>query len=790
MSWLLDLLVDAVKEMVSQFIIDMMGLITDVFTDLLSCNLSLFEELFSVVGSLYQNVIVPMGIALLLMILIWQLFKSMFGKVGINAEEPIELIGRSSICLFFVVASKPVINYILKIAGTPYQWVIGTDIKVQSFSEYVTALEGITAPLGLGTISIAILMLIMQFVVAWNYFKMLFIITKLYVLLGVFSYTAPLAFATGGSKSTNNILASWSKMFGGQVVLIILNAWCLKMFLSGYGNMMASSYGFTKFFVATLCLVGFCKITFKLDSYMAALGVNLGRPSPGMGALGAAMAAQRIFSQAGRAFSGTDGSGNGTGSSTNMGNLGSANGFTEPTGPIPMNPSGGNEVDIESLFWGGDFDTEYPEKHETAAGDTKSMNASNTASANVLDELGIRANGTETSGTSYASGTIENEATSSSEIEPVMESDDFVESEGTVMDLNTGSLPEYQEASGREAVSSEGVTTNETMEDGFSEALSSGSSLGEMENPGEPNFPDGKTTARSDPMSFEEQPFEGASAFNSDNGIMAELGEYPASETGMGPSDYAMETDLGGGIGNKRQEEGRNIPSDGKGERPYSASGFESDVSGSLNGRYSGSDENVAGENGDFFASSADLGILDAVSGNESVHASPDTEVSCANSFSEEVGNASGNVSDVPKMETPTYSDSGISGNIESEQQVTNMGESSAQSAESGDLGNYSTTGDFAIDGLNGINEPEESYIQEPDEYLEQDNLDPIEEANDSFTLPEEINGMEEIQTEDAQMPMNMELLRNPHRIREIPKSRSELRGQKQGDRDTGRLED
>ena len=790
MSWLLDLLVDAVKEMVSQFIIDMMGLITDVFTDLLSCNLSLFEELFSVVGSLYQNVIVPMGIALLLMILIWQLFKSIFGKVGINAEEPIELIGRSSICLFFVVASKPVINYILKIAGTPYQWVIGTDIKVQSFSEYVTALEGITAPLGLGTISIAILMLIMQFVVAWNYFKMLFVIAERYVLLGVFSYTAPLAFATGGSKSTNNILASWAKMFGGQVVLIILNAWCLKMFLSGYGNMMASSYGFTKFFVATLCLVGFCKITFKLDSYMAALGVNLGRPSPGMGALGAAMAAQRIFSQAGRAFSGTNGSGNGTGSSTNMGNLGSANGFTEPTGPIPMNPSGGSEVDIESLFQSGDFDTEYPEKHETAAGDTKSMNASNTASANVLDELGIRANGTETSGTAYVSGTIENEATSSSEIEPVMESDDFVESEGNVMDLNAGSLPEYQEASGTEVVSSEGVTPNETMEDGFSEALSSGSSLGEMENPGEPNFPDGKTTARSDPMSFEEQPFEGASAFNSDNGIMAELGEYPASETGMGPSDYAMEMDLGGGIGNKSQEADRNTSSEEKGELSYSASGFESDVSGSLNGRYSGSDENVAGENGDFFASSADLGILDAVSGNESVHANPEMDVNGANSFSEEAGNVSGNMSDVPQMETPIYSNSGISGNIESEKQLTNMGEPFAQEAEAGGYGNYSTTGNSAVDSFTGTNESEDSFIQKPDEYLEQDNLDLIEEANDSFTLPEEINGMEEIQTEDAQMPMNMELLRNPHRIREIPKSRSELRGQKQGDRDTGRLED
>lgn len=258
----------------------------------------------------------------------------------------------------------------------------------------------------------------------------------------------------------------------------------------------------------------------------------------------------------------------------------------------------------------------------------------------------------------------------------------------------------------------------------------------------------------------------------------------------MGTSDYAMETDLGGGIGNKRQEEGRNIPSDGKGERSYSASGFEADVSGHLNSKYSGSDKNTAGENGASFDSRADFGILDAVSGNESVHANPEMDVNGANSFSEEAGNVSGNMSDVPQMETPIYSNSGISGNIESEKQLTNMGEPFAQEAEAGGYGNYSTTRNSAVDSFTGTNESEDSFIQKPDEYLEQDNLDPIEEANDSFTLPEEINGMEEIQTEDAQMPMNMELLRNPHRIREIPKSRSELRGQKQGDRDTGRLED
>ena len=135
MSWLLELLVDAIREMCSQFIVDMMELITNMFTELLSCNLSLFEELFSVVGSLYKNVIVPTGIAILLMILVWQLFKSMFGgKAGVNAEEPIELICRLAISLFLLAGSKPLVDYILRIAGTPYQWVVGTKVKVASFS--------------------------------------------------------------------------------------------------------------------------------------------------------------------------------------------------------------------------------------------------------------------------------------------------------------------------------------------------------------------------------------------------------------------------------------------------------------------------------------------------------------------------------------------------------------------------------------------------------------------------------------------------------------------------------
>lgn len=338
MSWLIELLIEGVREICSQFLVDMMDLLTNTFTEVVSCDLSLFEDLFGVVKDLYENAILPFGVAILLLILVWQLFKTMFGRGGVTAEDPVELVCRSCICLFFVIFARPLANYILSVAGTPYQWVAGTEIEVESFSDFVNTLDVLSAGLGISTLSITILMLIMQFVVAWNYFKMLFIIAERYVLLGVFSYTSPLAFATGGSKATNNILASWAKMFGGQVVLIIMNAWCMKMFLSGYGNLMATGLGFTQFFIATLCLIGFCKIAYKLDSYMAALGVNLGRPSNGIGAMGLMMAASRLFSHASGAFSGMGSSSAENGTAPNNGE-GDAN-MAEGNGPIPMSPGG------------------------------------------------------------------------------------------------------------------------------------------------------------------------------------------------------------------------------------------------------------------------------------------------------------------------------------------------------------------------------------------------------------------------------------------------------------------
>lgn len=88
--------------------------------------------------------------------------------------------------------------------------------------------------------SVALIALILVLILAWNYIKLLFEAAERYILLGVIVYTAPMAFATGASQSTSNIFKSWCRMFGGQIFLLLMNAWCLRLFTSMVGSFLAN----------------------------------------------------------------------------------------------------------------------------------------------------------------------------------------------------------------------------------------------------------------------------------------------------------------------------------------------------------------------------------------------------------------------------------------------------------------------------------------------------------------------------------------------------------------------
>lgn len=104
-----------------------------------------------------------------------------------------------------------------------------------SFNSVLLTIIGVCANGG-----VALIVLILTLILAWNYIKLLFEAAERYVLLGVLVYTAPVAFAMGASQSTANIFKSWCRMFGGQIFLLLMNAWCLRLFLTMVGTFISN----------------------------------------------------------------------------------------------------------------------------------------------------------------------------------------------------------------------------------------------------------------------------------------------------------------------------------------------------------------------------------------------------------------------------------------------------------------------------------------------------------------------------------------------------------------------
>lgn len=121
---------------------------------------------------------------------------------------------------------------------TPYSWIVDASLPPIEFASFASVLTVIVGTLASGSVSLIVL--ILTIIVAWNYIKLLFEAAERYIMVGVLIYTAPMAFATGASESTSNIFSAWGRMLGGQLFLLVMNAWCLRLFVSMVGGFIAN----------------------------------------------------------------------------------------------------------------------------------------------------------------------------------------------------------------------------------------------------------------------------------------------------------------------------------------------------------------------------------------------------------------------------------------------------------------------------------------------------------------------------------------------------------------------
>ena len=230
-------ILDSIVEWIATQVMNLLDMITGSVLGALGCDMSTFLRYFPAAETLY-DVFVAIAIGFILLNLVWQLFKNFGVGIGLSAEDPAKLAIRSVVFIFLAYFSDDIIAIILDIAGTPYSWVVDASLPSLDFASFGSVLTVIVGCVASGSVSLIVLILLL--VLGWNYIKLLFEAAERYIMVGVLAYTAPVAFATGASENTSNIFKAWCRMLGGQLFLLIMNAWCLRLFVSMVGSFLAN----------------------------------------------------------------------------------------------------------------------------------------------------------------------------------------------------------------------------------------------------------------------------------------------------------------------------------------------------------------------------------------------------------------------------------------------------------------------------------------------------------------------------------------------------------------------
>lgn len=230
-------ILDGIVDWLATQIMNLLDLITSSVLGALGCDMSTFKRYFPAAATMYE-IFVWIGVGLLLLNLVWSLFKNYGAGLDVETEDPVKLLFRSGIFLLCIWYADDIVNMALRIGGTPYNWIIDSPLPAVQFGDFRAVLLVIIGVIANG--SVALITLILLVILAWNYLKLLLEAAERYITLGILVFTAPVAFALGASRSTNNLFKSWCRVFGSQLFLLLMNAWCLKLFTNMVAEFLAN----------------------------------------------------------------------------------------------------------------------------------------------------------------------------------------------------------------------------------------------------------------------------------------------------------------------------------------------------------------------------------------------------------------------------------------------------------------------------------------------------------------------------------------------------------------------
>ena len=241
-------------------------------------------------GGTLWNTMLACGLVILYGILIFQLFKGLFGPIA-KAESPIRLLGRSLLFAILVVNARGICQLFFYLGTAPYN-IIATaftgftgidDAAVGGLTNLaVSFVNSVYLPTGwIGELIQGLLSIIFLFSIVVNYVKLMVEIVERYVILGVLSFFSPLCIATGASENTNQIFKSWIKMMISQCILMCMSVFFLSIFEQSVLKVSTLNAGVDGFIVL-LMLLAWLRTGQRIDSHMSTLGLSVAQSGGGL----------------------------------------------------------------------------------------------------------------------------------------------------------------------------------------------------------------------------------------------------------------------------------------------------------------------------------------------------------------------------------------------------------------------------------------------------------------------------------------------------------------------------
>ena len=120
-------ILDGVVEWISEQIMHGLDLINTSVLGALGCGMETFLRYFPAAETMY-DIFTAIGIGLILLMWVWNLFKNYWLGAGFEAEHPVKLTFRAIIFITLTYCAKSIVEIVLKIGGTPYDWILSSEL--------------------------------------------------------------------------------------------------------------------------------------------------------------------------------------------------------------------------------------------------------------------------------------------------------------------------------------------------------------------------------------------------------------------------------------------------------------------------------------------------------------------------------------------------------------------------------------------------------------------------------------------------------------------------------------